>query len=364
MVIQSNKILLKGRTKLKKKRLLMLFGSVCLTLVLAALLLPACAAPPEEEAAAEVITWRLQCAFPPGDISHDQLSSFADSVREKTEGRLSIDIFPGGAIVPIEEMMFALGKGTFEMYHTAEGYHEGIRPVFAVVEGLPGQWPGLGYLDDVNTLLYDRGLMDIFQEAFSLHNIYYLGCDSYGAFPYIVSTVPVRSYEDFEGLKLRLGGPWLDFYARVGAATVWIPGGDIYMALKLGTVDAAAWSSDIVIGLKTYEVIDYVIMPPLNAHLFSGLCVNLEEWEAMPVDIQQALKAAQQEYGQTVFELYNADWEIVEARADELGYEIIWLSDADMERTRQLALPMWDEYADRCDYSARALAIIKDWWGF
>ena len=354
-----------------RKKLLMLLGSICLALVLVVPVMAGCTpqtpaptTPAPTTPAPEKFTWRLQGAFTPGDISHDQLSSFADNVYEKTDGRMNIDIFPGGSIVPVEEMMFALGKGTFEMYHTAEGYHEGIRPIFAIVEGLPGQWPGLGQLDDVNTLLYDRGLVDIFQEAFSLHNIHYLGPDSYGAYPYIVSTVPVRSYEDFKGLKLRFGGPWLDFYARVGAATTWIPCGDIYMALKLGTIDAAAWSSDIIIDMKTYEIIDYVIVPPLNAHLFSNLCVNLEEWNALPVDIQQALEEAQQEYGQTVYELYNANWETAEARADELGYEIIWLSDADMEKIRKLAVPMWDEYADRCEYSAEALAIIKDWWGF
>lgn len=250
------------------------------------------------------------------------------------------------------------------MQHSCGGYYEGIRPVFGVEEGLPGQWPGFGQLDDINTLMYDYGMIDIFREAYDLHNVYYLGFDSYGGYPYIVSTVPIRSFEDFTGIKLRLGGPWLDFYDRVGCATVWLPGEDIYMALKMGTIDAAGWSADIVIGLKTYEVIDYVIMPPLNAHLVSALCVNLDAWEALPVDIQQALTDAQLEYGQTVFELYNAEWEVVEARADELKYEVIWLSDADMEKKRQLTVPMWDEYMAKCDFSNRALTIIKEWWGF
>lgn len=334
-------------------------------IVIAALLLPvilaACAAPAPP--GPEKLTWRIQCAYPPGDISHDQLTVFADRVYERTEGRLKIDIFSADAIVPVDNMLPALGKGVFEMLHASGGYWEGIIPVGALDSGIPFQYRGFGTLENITELFYEAGLIEIFREAYAEHNAYYLGFDSYHAYPVIGSTVPIRSIEDFKGLKVRGFGPWLEFFGKLGASTVWLPGPELYMAVKLGTIDVVTWSIDLIISMKLHEVIDYLILPPLADHAVSHILVNMDSWEALPDDIKQVVTEVQHEYGTLVYSLYDAEWKTVLGMGEALGYEVITLPDADVKEMEQLSLPMWDEFAAKDDYSARAIALLKDFYG-
>lgn len=96
---------------MKKKRLLTLISGVGLILILAAPPFMTACAPAAEVPVVEKVTWTLQSAYPWGDYSMDCLPKFGARVGELSEGRLRIDVLPGGSIVPVDETLTALGKG-------------------------------------------------------------------------------------------------------------------------------------------------------------------------------------------------------------------------------------------------------------
>lgn len=80
----------------------------------------------------------------------------------------------------------------------------------------------------------------------------------------ICSKVPIRSFEEFKGKKIRYpGGMIAEIYASAGVSTVLLPGGEVYPALEKGVLDA----SDSVGAAVNYylgfaEVAKYIIMAP------------------------------------------------------------------------------------------------------
>lgn len=353
---------------MKKKQLSVLVASSLLVLVLATLsLTAACAAPeatptPGTPTPGEKFSWKLQSDFPPGCIEHDMLSQFAARIYEKSEGRLEIEIFSGGSIAPWAELLPALTQGVVDFMITSGGYYEGIIPVTALEGGLPAQNRGWDTLEEVEAL-FDAGLEDLFREAYATQNTYYVGWLSVHAYPCFMSTIPVRSLEDWDGVKVRAWGPWLAILTKLGAGGVFIPGGEIYMAMKLGTIDVATWTVDAIRGMKLYEIMDYLIMPPLSDHMISMGGVNMDAWEALPDDIKRVVDESYEVYAQLVYTVYCEEWNSVVELSDALGYEVITFSDADVEVYEQLSMEVWDDYAAKGPELAKGIQIMKDFYG-
>lgn len=340
-----------------RKKLLILLGSIVLALVMVVM---ACAAPAPE--AEEKFTWTLQSAYPWGDLSMDRLPKFAARVSELSGGRLKIDVLPGGSIVPVDETLTALGKGVFEVTTSSGGYWEGVIPVGSIEEGLPFMYRGYGTLDELDALMAS-GLTDLYREVYAEHNVYYIGYFSYHAYPAIMSKIPIRSLDDWKGVKVRAYGPWMDFFGRLGANATWFPGAEIYMAMKLGTIDVATYDSFGPIGFKLYEVMDYLILPPFADHAISNTLVNMDAWNALPDDLKQVFNEAIKEYGVETYFAYDIQWTSNINQAAALGYEVITLPDAEVEKMKLIAAEQWEDYAGKDDYSARAIGIIKDFYG-
>jgi len=340
-----------------RKKLLVLLGSVCLVLVMVVM---ACAAPAPAPTPGK-FSWRLHSDFAAGAGEYVPLLDFADAVFERSGGRLKIDVLPGDSVIPVGEILVPLGAGTVEMMHTAGGYYEGILPVLVMEGGLPCQL--MGDIDAFNGLL-DAGLFDLFSEAYATQNVHYLGLYSGSAYPCVMSTVPIRSLEDWEGVKVRGFGGWLKLYNKMGASGVWIPSGEMYMSMKLGTIDACTWSVDGIRDLKLYEVMGYLILPPLSDHITDVIAVNMDAWEALPDDLKKVVKEASDDvYGRITYSKMSSEWEMVLGLADALGYEIFTLPDADVEKIREMAFELWDEYAAEVPDVAKGIQITKDFYG-
>ena len=56
----------------------------------------------------------------------------------------------------------------------------------------------------------------------------------------IHSKVPIRSFEEFKGKKIRFpGGMIAEIFSHAGVSTVILPGGEVYQALEKGLLDAS-----------------------------------------------------------------------------------------------------------------------------
>jgi len=349
---------------MKRKRLLMLIGSICLTLVLAALLLPACAAPEEEVAAPTTFEWRLQGSFCAGDHAMDVgIPIFIDFIEKETDGRLTIDKFYDGEVYASEDMLSGLGEGLTEMGDADPTYFSGVEPACDIWGGPPFSNLRTPTGGDTYALQMMSPLSELWRGLLGEYNIRLIGLETFGPYPLMCSNKPIRSNADWAGVKVRSYGCYAMLYEELGASTVWIPGADQYEALMLGTIDMATWSFEAVEDMHWNEVMDYLILPEWCTEVGVSL-VNKDAWGTLPADIQDIVEEGQRVYARESTDFTNAAYQRVQDMADEWGYEVITLSDADVDEMRQLTYDkVWPDMAALSPLSAEAIELIKDWYG-
>lgn len=104
----------------------------------------------------------------------------------------------------------------------------------------------------------------------------------------------IKSLQDLQGLKMRVAGMGGLVLSRMGVIAQQIAAGDIYPALKRGTIDAVEWvgpHDDEKLGFA--KVAPYYYYPGFwePTSMFHNL-INLDAWNKLPRSYQVVLEAA------------------------------------------------------------------------
>ncbi len=129
-------------------------------------------------------------------------------------------------------MFNAVKGGVLDAMHCFSNYWSGQMPVSAFLSSYP---LGLDRPDQWETWYYELGGLQIARKAYREHNMFFVGPIQHDL-NLIHSKVPIRSFEDFKGKKIRYpGGMISEIFAHAGVSTVILPGGEVYQALDTGT---------------------------------------------------------------------------------------------------------------------------------
>jgi len=342
---------------MKVKRLVYLF-----VFVLAGMgLLGSFGASDVSAAGTEKFIWRFPSTFAAGDNSADLAPQFAKRVNDNSKGRLKINAFYGGEILPGDETLSAVCKGVVEMGSVSAGMHIGKYPALVAHANTP--FVLKGSVEKINEFALKGEYVKIVEDTFDKMGVKVLGYYPFGSHPAMCSRVPIRSVNDFKGKKIRAVGPIAGLYNALGAASGYIPAGEVYMALQLGTFDAAVMSAEAIDRMKWREVMKYLILPYYVDNYFGQVLVNKAAWAKLPDDLKQVLQEAQQWYFNACHtSMQNIQKEAID-RAKEWGYQVITLPDSEVEKIKQVAITkVWPQIAKDKD-STRVLELIKKWHG-
>lgn len=350
---------------MKGKKLLTLFASICLVLVLAALLL-GCAkpAPPAAPAAApapEVIKWRFETLQTPG-FAYKVNELFCELVGEMSNGRMEVTLYPPGSLYPIAEALDAVAAGMSEMALPASAYFLGkLGPITQVEASLPGVEK-----DPIERYNFfyeheDGAMIKLMREVFAPHGVYYLGPNISTGWN-MFSKVPINKVEDWSGLKVRCYGIEADWYGAMGASTILIPGGELYTALATGVVDAARWGSpSVTIDMGLHEVAKYILYPPSLPCPNNHHMINLDAWNALPDDIKAIVDAAARESGWFYVSAGSyRDYAALEKMKEE-GAIVCKIPEDEQARMDKIAMTQWEKLAEVDAYAARGVELVKSY---
>jgi len=213
-----------------------------------------------------------------------------DEIREDTDGRIDVTVYPDGAVVPFEDILDSIRQGVIEMGYTTYGYYHDFAPSFAFSYGIPGMLTN--YYDNYN-ILYMYGLGDVWKkDLLDKTNGELLTWPDMCDEAVMLSNKPITSMADFQGLKVRTLGKAAEWFKKMGAATTFIPGSEIYTSLSTGLVDVAFYGSfSPNKDLKLYEVAKYYTMPPALAGAASGHFISKKAFDSLPHDLQIYLQS-------------------------------------------------------------------------
>lgn len=338
---------------------LVLFSMMCLALIFA----------PQVSAKQKVVKMKIQSAFPRGDLSMETLKVFADSAAKHSNGGLKIKVFAEPEIMPGDQLLGGTQMGVVDMLHSMGGMAGGIVPVGYVEFNLPMAFR----IDEKDTFeekanavrefFLNNGFMDLLRKEYAKHDLYLLDIHTYGPVPFVLSTKPATSCADLKGMRIKAEGGNLAYHSAVGMQGTAVSPTETYMALKLGTINAAEWDVSAVTGLKWHEVAPYWIRGMECDHTTGHILVNMKKWNKLSDDMKAALHKAAEDYWHATVAGYKKELDAVEKLVKEGKVKEIFLDDSCQEAYRKAAYAMWDELAQQDAASAEAIRLIKEWRG-
>jgi TRAP-type mannitol/chloroaromatic compound transport system substrate-binding protein len=235
--------------------------------------------------------WRMVTSWPralPGPGFSAQ--RIAERIRLLSGGRIEVQVFAAGEVVPAFSVHEAVGNGTVELGHTASFFAIGREPALAFFTAIPFGFTPLEHaswvLNGGGQALWDEASARFGLKPFMGGNT---GVSMGGWF-----RRELQSAEDVKGLKIRMVGLGAELFQRLGATALAVPPGDIYPALERGAIDAAEFTapgSDIQFGL--WRVAPFYYAPGFNKpNGSSELLINKAQWDELPVDLKGAVQAA------------------------------------------------------------------------
>lgn len=309
-------------------------------------------------AAAAQTTLKLQASSAPGDWAHRYMTEdWGPKLSEMTNGALAIEVLPTKAVVPHTETMDAVANGILDGDLNAVSYFSGKDPAFAIIGDLIA---GYDTVDQVRTFCMHGGGKEILQKLYDEYadgQIHVVGCGPY-AKEALVSTIPIESVGDLEGVKIRSPeGLAAEVFRRAGASPVSLPFSEVYTALEKKLVDAADASALVnndASGMQ--KVAKYPIYPGIHSMAVLQFVVNKDLWDSLTPGEQTALEV-----------WYSAAYDSMRRDADLLDREIAdqyragedvtvvdWPQE-ERDKFREIAKGAWEDFAAKSPLAQEAL---------
>jgi len=380
----------------RKKRILMLIGSVCLAMMLVVPLAVSCGPATPEEAAeeiaaleakladsekevkdlegevsslekeisalkkpAEVFEWRVQTAHAAAALAHKLFVEFTERLAEVSDGRVIITPFAGGDVVPVFETFDNIIAGTIEGDLTGSVYWSGKDAAFVLFSAVPGDPTEVWQQD---AWYWEGGGIELARELYGEYGIFYVSPMSLGA-ESIHFKEPVRSFDDLEGVKIRtIAGITAEFFEKLGCSVVLLPGGEVYTALETGVIDAFEYGDPATnwpVGF--HEIVDYFVYPSAHApNSIWNFNVGVDVWNELPNDLQALVEAtAREANANTWYTSHLATYEAIDKMIEYGNERIYWSAEMYAEQ-REMGLEIWDAWSEKSPMFAKVVESKKD----
>ena len=249
--------------------------------------------------------------------------AFEAALERNAPGRFVLEHFPGGQIAQDRDMPLAIPTGQVKMgWITVNGWTGTVSDtrVMDAPTGLTIE--GLAKLTD-----QPGGIMEILQEGFRERNAVLVGLADLGP-PAIVSQKPIKTPEDFRGLRVRVFSEGqAAAVTAFGGTPVTVPFADVYSAVQYGTVDAAILGFQGIDSQRMYEVSKYALVPAsFMGTTMMGWAVNLPWFEELSEGDRAAfLKSADEAARENRAEIIQ-EIDTLSAQYRELGMELTMLA--------------------------------------
>lgn len=245
------------------------------------------------------------------------------NIKEASNGTVDIQLYPDSTLGSQSEYLEGVSIGTVDMCLIAAGAIETFYDQYAVYS-VPFL---LRSVDHTYQFYLSEDGQAINDELLARTGIRVVACFDEG-FRQVFSQKPVKTLDDFAGLKIRIpDNPlYVNTFNGLGCSATVVALGDLYTGLQTGLVDSFELPTGSAYGNSVYEQVDYCTMTNhIGGAMF--LLVNDKVWSALSPEQQQIVldyaEEASAENRENVTKNDEEQWELMK----ESGIEFIELSD-------------------------------------
>lgn len=245
------------------------------------------------------ITWRMVTTWPknfPGlGVGAQRL---ADKITAASGGRLTIEVYAAGELVPPLQSLDAVIDGTAEMSHGAAYYWQNKSTALSFFTGVPYGMTAR----EISAWVNHMGGQELWDEVY----------DQFGVQGFLSGNTSTQAggwfrdeltgVSDIEGLRFRTPGLGGQVWEKLGATVTNMAAGEIFQALQSGTLDAAEFVgpyNDLALGF--YQVAKNYYFPSfVEPGLATELVVDKAKYQELPEDLQELIRVVSQSEVETV----------------------------------------------------------------
>jgi TRAP-type mannitol/chloroaromatic compound transport system substrate-binding protein len=261
--------------------------------------------------------WRMVTSWPrnlagPG-VSARRL---AERITKMSGGRLEVEVFAAGEIVPALSVFDAVATGVAEMAHTASFYWIGKLPASIFFTTAPF---GLDPIEH-QAWIFEGGGQEFWDELYAPFGLKAFLAGNTGPSMGGWFRSEVKSLADMKGLRIRVQGVGAEVYARLGATPVTLAPGDLEPALERGAIDAAELLAPVNdVSLELQRQAKFYYAPGFNKpNGAAEALVSRQAFENLPEDLRAVVaNACEAEHSAGLAEAEKGNAEAIEKLAGE-----------------------------------------------
>ncbi len=268
----------------------------------------------------------------------DVEQAFADAFNARCGPDYTIEYYGAGEMLAFMELVDGVRTGAADLGAITPNFHSFDEPKLGVVE-MPFLFNNLdAHIEAVPGLmpLYGEILENQFnQKLLCLHN--YTGMA-------LISTKPVKTMEDWDGLMVQAISPTIAAMVEAlgGAPVTGVPYTDSYSLMEKGTVEAvitapAAIRIFMLTDVGSYMTSAYMV-PAVH-----GFSINLDTWNSLPGKIQDIMLEEAQKQSDVIDEWLRGEWVSDFADIAAAGVEIYEVPQAEVDRWKAACQGIIDE---------------------
>ena len=284
------------------------------------------------------ITLRSSDTHPDGYPTVEGVKAMAAEVREKSNNRICIEVFPSSQLGEEKDTIEQTQFGVIDMVRASFGSFNDIVPITQLTS-----MPYLFNSEEHMHHVMDGPIGEEIAEAFAEKDLIALAYYDGGARSFYNSERPIRTVEDLKGLKFRVmqNDVFVDMMDALGANATPMPYGEVYSSIQTGVIDGAennfpSYDTSGHAEVAKYFTLDQHLMVP------ELVAVSKTSWEKLTPEDQEIMRTAARNSA-TVQRQLRADQEAAsEAAVLEDGAEII--KDVDKTAFIEAMAPVYEKY--------------------
>jgi len=207
-----------------------------------------------------------------------QMERWAKEVEKRTNGKVKVQTFPGGTLLPAKNIFDGVISGMADIGNFAMSYQPGRFPISEAVD-LP---VGFANARVASLVLFD--LIEKYnpKEFEKVKVLTLFTCPPAN----LMTSKPVKSLKDLKGMEIRVSGTSVDVLKNLGGSGIAMPQSDTPEALQKGVVKGNFSSMEVLKDFNYAAYTPYVTLVNLQVVSFA-VVMNKDKWNAMPADVKK-----------------------------------------------------------------------------
>lgn len=312
------------------------------------------------QSTADARTLEVQSVYPNNMIYQGESAvQFAKRLEAVTAGELQVRMMTANELVPPFEVFDAVSSGAIEAGWDWTAYWGSKIPVANLIGAMPFGPQGEVFVG----WMYQGGGLEILREAYAPFDVVPVPCHLTAPEPGGWFNVEINAPEDLQGLSMRIGGLGAKVVERLGVTPLLVPGGEVYLALERGRIDAAEFSHpalDRQLGL--HEVATYYYFPGWHQPgSWNSLLINQTVWNGFTDAQRSAIETTCE--ANVLWSLYaiNASQGDILSEMQEEGVEVRRFPDNVIDALMEANEQVLADEAEQDEMFSRALKSINDY---